>query len=56
MCDTDRSICVAYGACDSVIDKTAKRITYVIGPDGVIVQAHETVDAKTHPERLLATL
>jgi peroxiredoxin len=56
LCDTNRSICVAYGACDGVTDKTAKRITYVIGPDGNIVQAHETVDAKAHPELLLATL
>ena len=56
MCDTEKSICVAYGACESVSDERAKRITYVIGPDGNIVQAHETVDAKTHPELLLATL
>ena len=56
LCDTNRSICVAYGACESVSDKTAKHITYVIGPDGDIVQAHEIVDAKTHPELLLATL
>jgi peroxiredoxin len=49
-------VCLAYGACESPTDKAAKRISYVIGPDGRVLQAHETVDAKTHPETLLATL
>ncbi len=56
LCDTEREICLAYGACQSAEDKAAKRITYVIGPDGKVVQAHATVSAREHPETLLASL
>ncbi len=56
LCDTEREICMAYGACDSPDAGAASRITYVIGPDGKIVQAHETVNAREHPETLLASL
>ena len=56
LCDTEREVCLAYGACKSPSDNTAKRISYVIGPDGKIAQAHATVDARTHPETLLASL
>lgn len=56
LCDTERTVCVAYGACGSSDDKSAKRITYVIGADGTIVQAHGDVDARTQPETLLETL
>jgi len=47
---------MAYGACDSRKARFAKRMTYVIGPDRRIVQAHPEVSAKTHPHELLATL
>lgn len=47
---------MAYGACASASDKSAKRHTYVIGPDGLITQVHEKVDAGKHPETLLASL
>ena len=56
LCDMDRAIGMAYGACDSRETRFAKRITYVIGPDRKIVQAHPGVSAKTHPRELLATL
>ncbi len=56
LCDTDRKIGLAYGACDSAEDRTPRRITYVIGPDGRIAQAIEKVNAREHPEQLLATL
>jgi peroxiredoxin len=47
---------MAYGACETPAAKSAKRITYVIGPDGRIAQAHEKVDAKSHPAELLETV
>jgi peroxiredoxin len=47
---------MAYGACDSPTAATASRITYVVGPDGRILQAHPKVSAKTHPAELLTTL
>ena len=56
LCDTNRTICLAYGACDSSDAETAKRITYVIGPGGAILQAHADVDARKQPEKLIETL
>ena len=47
---------MAYGACDSLTAGAASRITYVIGPDGKILQAHPKVSARTHPAELLKTL
>jgi peroxiredoxin len=47
---------MAYGACDSPKARMASRITYVIGQDGKIVQAHAKVSPKTHPSELLETL
>jgi thioredoxin-dependent peroxiredoxin len=56
LCDTDRSIGMAYGACDSPEDVYAKRISYVIGPDGIIRHAFPKVDAKSHPRQVLDLL
>lgn len=56
LCDTDRKIGLAYGACDSPGARFASRITYVIGPDGAILQAHPEVSPKAHPKRLLDSL
>ena len=53
--DTARDVCLAYGACDSPT-ASARRITFVIGPDGRILQVYEHVDAKHHVEMLLASL
>ena len=56
LCDTEREICLAYGACQSALDEKAIRMTYVIGADGKIVQVHTEVNAREHPETLLPTL
>jgi len=56
LCDTEREVCLSYGACQSAEDGAAKRITYVIGPDGAIAQAHAEVNAREHPEVLLPTI
>lgn len=56
LCDTSREVGLAYGACDSKDAQYAKRITYLIGPDGTIVKAYPKVDAARHPEEVLATL
>ena len=47
---------MAYGACDSPKAMFAERITYVIGPDGKILQAHPKVSVKSHPQEILASL
>jgi peroxiredoxin len=47
---------LAYGACEDNTAATAKRITYVIGPDGVIQKAFPKVNAAAHPEEILQAL
>jgi peroxiredoxin len=44
---------MAYGACEDPQAKTAKRISYLIGPDGRIKKAYPKVDAASHPEEVL---
>jgi thioredoxin-dependent peroxiredoxin len=56
LCDTDRKIGVAYGAADAPDAKSAKRISYLIGPDGKIKKAYPKVNAGAHPEELLQDL
>ena len=56
LCDTDRSLGVAYGACDSPSDQHARRVSYIIGPDGSITHAFEKVDASTHPTEVLGLI
>ena len=56
LCDTDRDIGMKYGACDSPSAGNAKRITYVIDPEGNISQVYGKVNAAEHPKELLATL
>jgi peroxiredoxin len=47
---------MAYGACDTPAATSAKRISYVIGPDGKIQQAYPKVVPASHPAEVLATL
>jgi len=54
--DTERKIGMAYGACDSPAASSAKRISYVIGPDGTIRHAFPKVDTKKHPREVLDLL
>jgi peroxiredoxin Q/BCP len=56
LCDTSRDIGVKYGAADSAEARSAKRVTFVIGPDGRILQAHPKVDVKSHPKAILESL
>jgi thioredoxin-dependent peroxiredoxin len=56
LCDVKREIGVPYGAADDAKAGYASRITYVIGPDGRIAQAHAKVSPKSHPGEILASL
>ena len=56
LCDTQREIGMAYGACDTAKDEYARRISYVIDPQGTIAHAFPKVDAKSHPKAVLALL
>lgn len=56
LCDTDRTIGLAYAAADSPQDMLARRIAYVIDEEGRIAQAHAKVDASTYPAWQLRNL
>ena len=56
LCDTDRSLGMAYGACASPDASTPKRISYLIDANGVVLQAYANVDAKNHPQQVLEDL
>ena len=56
LCDVNREIGLAYGAASSPESEMASRISYVIGPDGRIEQAHPKVSPKSHPEEVLEAL
>ncbi len=49
--DPERKIIHAYGV-DSPF-KTAKRVTYIIGPDGIIKHVFASVNTKTHATDVL---
>ena len=54
--DPDRKVGLAYKACETAKDRYAKRLTYVIGPDGKIEQAIDTKDPAGQAAVLLPTL
>jgi len=56
LCDTQREIGIAYGACDTAKDGYARRISYVIGPAGAIAHVFPKVDAKSHPREVFKLL
>jgi len=47
---------LAYGAADDAKASSAKRISYLIGPDGRIRKAYPKVNAAAHPEEVLQDL
>lgn len=56
LCDVDHKIGDAYGAFDASRPDSAKRISYLIGPDRKIVKAYPKVKPAEHPEQVLADL
>jgi peroxiredoxin Q/BCP len=52
--DPSKEICRAYSALGLL--GVAKRVTYIIGPDGVIVDAFKSINPKPHVERALRVL
>ncbi len=47
---------LAYGACDDKRAKSARRIAYIIGPDGKVRHAFEKVSAGAFPKEALALI
>lgn len=56
LCDTDRALGLAYGACDDAKAGYAKRISYLIDEAGKIQQVYGSVNAGSHPAEVLADL
>ncbi len=56
LCDTGRTIGLAYGAADSPRDEYARRIAYLIDESGRIAEAHPKVDPRAYPKEQLARL
>ena len=56
LCDTDKSIAIAYGAADDASTGWPNRHTYVIGPDGHITAAFDTEDPGGQATQLLEHL
>jgi peroxiredoxin Q/BCP len=54
--DADRSLAVRVGAADSVSQPAARRISYLVGPNGKVLQAYPDVNPQIHAEQVLADL
>lgn len=55
LCDTGRDLCRAYGACDPSDGLPCRRITFIIGADGRILEAYGEVDPRSHAQEVLET-
>lgn len=51
--DTARTLAVRAGAADSADQRTARRISYLVGPDGRVLQAYGTVSPTAHAQQVL---
>jgi thioredoxin-dependent peroxiredoxin len=56
LCDTERELGLAYGACDAKDDGYARRLTFVIGPDGKLEHAIDTKDPAGQADALIELL
>ena len=54
--DTDKTLAVEVGAADSTSRPMARRISYLVGPDGKVRKAYANVDPATHAKQVLADL
>ncbi len=54
--DTDRTLATAVGAADSAQQPVARRISYLIGPDGKVLRVYGAVTPATHADEVLRDL
>ena len=54
--DGDRAVGLDYGAAQTAEDGYARRISYLIGPDGRIEKCYPRVDPATHARQVLDDL
>ena len=53
LCDEDLTMSIAYSAAQHQDDGKAKRISYLIGPDGKVLKAYPKVSPPNHPQEVL---
>jgi len=56
LCDTERKLGLAYGACDNAKAGYAERISYLIDEQGKIAKVYQQVNPRDHPAQVLADL
>ena len=56
LCDTARTLGLAYGACDDAKARYAKRISILIDEAGKIARIYDKVNPRDHPAQVLADL
>ena len=56
LCDTDRAVGLAYGACEKASDGYPRRHTYLIGKDGKVEQAIDTKDPGAQAAQILQSI
>ena len=56
LCDTDRKLGMAYGACADAKAGYANRISYLIDEQGRILRVYPQVDPRIHAAEVLADL
>jgi peroxiredoxin Q/BCP len=54
LCDTDRSVGVAYGACADSKARYASRVSFLIDEDGKLARIYDKVNPRDHPAQVLA--
>jgi peroxiredoxin Q/BCP len=56
LCDTGRTLGLAYGACDDLKARYAKRISILIDEAGKIARIYDKVNPRDHAAQVLADL
>ena len=52
--DSDRNLAIAVGAADAPDQPVARRISYLVGPDGKVMKAYATVNTASHASDVLS--
>jgi thioredoxin-dependent peroxiredoxin len=56
LCDTDRKVGLAYGACDSPTAGNARRIGVVVDAEGKVKEYLPKVDPSAYPDQVLGRI
>jgi peroxiredoxin Q/BCP len=56
LCDTDRRVGLAYGACTDGKARYANRVSFLIDEDGNLARIYDQVNPRDHPAQVLAEI